>query len=696
MILVLNRQPLLSGNKSRNMKNLFVIVFVVLSYAFAKAETTTSYAFQKYISHQVKSGETLSSIAKSYGLNEKEVVKLNPDARKTIYEGLVLILPANAAKSDSVEQETLIFKTHKVKRKETLYSISKKYKVTQDIIKKYNKRLYSEVLRKGDKIRIPTNYNEVQSAIAEGDPILKDINQSSGMKQHKVLAKETKYGIARKYGVSIAELERLNPSIKEGLKEGTEVTVPQKSEAESVIINEEKYAFYEVQKGNTMYSLLRALKIEADELVDLNPGLENGLKEGMILKVPKNVEGAIIVSSLPEDENETYTDVTISSSKKGSLRDSLSDFSKKRVVVMLPFGLDRMGADSSSTNQDILRDDRILRLSLDLYSGMLMAAQDAKSLGISVDITSYDTAYNRKDGASTNARKVERIVQGNNFSNVDAVIGPLLGANINRTASLLASSNIPVISPLSYQVNGGGNIFISRPSESLMREKMLEYVKANGVGKNIVIIADSKNQTTQTKLKSIFPNAKTVAPRKGDNGYFLYPDDIPSQIDPVLDNWVFIETNDVPLISNITTSLNAQVGIKKVTLLTTNKGNAYDSDEIQHMHLKNLSFHFPSVDREYNYKAQKNFIDAYDQMYGVSPSRNAIRGYDLMYDTLLRLSYAQDLYSAAAAGVETDYIENKFRYARRSSGGFSNDAVYLMKYTDDLSLEEVVMEKSLD
>lgn len=671
------------------MKNIVVIVFMLLSYAFAKAgaEVNTPAAFQKFISHQVADGETLSSIAKKYGVDEKEVVKLNPDARKSLYEGLVLILPSNAAQTTSITQESPKLITHKVKRKETLYSIAKKYEVTQEDIKKYNKHLYSEILRKGDKLRIPTNIAVVETDVEVANPVVQDVTESSGMKQHKVLAKETKYGIARKYGVTIAELEKLNPFIKEGLKEGIEVTVPQRSEADSVVINEDKYAFYEVQKGNTMYSLLRQLKLEADELLALNPGLEDGLKEGMILKVPKNSEGAISVTRQPQlDSGE---DVVISTSRKGSLRDSISDFSTKRVVVMLPFGLNRMVADSSTINQDLLRNDRILRVSLDLYSGMLMAVQDAKELGISAEITSYDTEYNLKDGASTNARKVERIVQQNNFSAADAVIGPLLGANINRTASLLAASNIPVISPMSFNVAGGNNIFISRPSQSLLRATMLEYVKMHGAGKNVVIIADSKNQATQSKLKAIFPNAKIVTPRKGDNGYFLYPDDIPSTIDPVRENWVFIETNDVPLISNVTTSLNAQVGLNKVTLFTTNRGSAYDSDEIQHMHLKNLSFHFPSVDREYDYKAAQKFIDAYDKMYGVSPSSYAIRGYDLMYDTLLRLSYAQNLYDAAAAGIETDYIENKFRYGKRSTGGFSNDAVYLLKYKEDLSLEEI-------
>ena len=84
------------------------------------------------------------------------------------------------------------------------------------------------------------------------------------------------------------------------------------------------------------------------------------------------------------------------------------------------------------------------------------------------------------------------------------------------------------------------------------------------------------------------------------------------------------------------------------------------------------------------------FFDAYKDRYDVSPSEQAVRGYDLMLDTILRLAYASDLYSAAQTGIETDYLENKFRYARGEGGGFQNKAVYLVKYGPDLKLEEVM------
>ncbi len=672
------------------MKKFLTILIILMGYAFAKANTSSTTVLQKFTSHRVASGETLSTIAKTYGLEEREITKLNPDVKEDIYEGLVIILPTSKiAKASAQEQDNLKFITHKVKRKEGLYGISKKYNVPQDIIKKYNTQLYSQVLRKGDKIRIPINYKQSRPQIEDNTQVVSLPENSSGTKIHKVIAKETKYGIARKYGVTIDELETTNPAIKDGLKEGTIITVPQRNYAESAIIDEKKYAFYEVKKGNTIYSLLRLLKIEADELVELNPALEDGLKEGMILKVPKGTSGSLNPSNNAGLTIDPNTQLSIDTSKKGSLLDSVTNYSTKRIAIMMPFGLKRMASDSAKVNEKLLKTDRVLRISLDMYSGMLQAVEDAKKAGLNIIVDTYDTDYNRADGASTNARKVEDIIRNNNFSDTKAVIGPLLGGNIDRVSSLLNSSRVPVLSPVSDKVEARSNVFVTRPSEEILQHKIVAFLKTNAFEKNIIIIADSKNSAAKSKLKALFPNAKEVAPRSGDDGYYLYPGDIPAKLDAEKENWVLLETNDVPLISNVTTSLNAELATKKIMLFTTNKGSAYDSDEIQHMHLSNLTFHFPSVDREYKYGLQKQFIDDYESRTGITPNSYAIRGYDLMYDTILRLSYANDLYTAAMSGIETEYVENKFRYENSYDGGFKNNAVYIMKYTKDLTLEEV-------
>ena len=693
-----------------------VILVLLFFYAFSIAKvyaepsrSTKTYStpafFQEFVSHQVKEGETVSSISADYGVTEKQIFKLNPDAKARVYEGLVLILPSTAQRTAPTaipDQDDVKFKTHKVKRKETLYSISKKYNVSEDVIKKYNKQLYSQTLRKGDKIKIPTNL----IAVADTQPaVVNPVDKTSTTStvitlrdtvDYVVKSKETKYGLARKYGISIGQLEQLNPGMGSGLQEGSVIKVPNVQSETQAVIDESQYSFYEVKKGNTMYSLLRQFDLKADDLLALNPSLDGGLKEGMILKVPKGSTGAV---------GTTNSQIAISENAgKVSLADSLTDYSVKNIAVMLPFGLKRTATDTSDARKNLLKQDRVLRLALDFHSGVLMAVEDAEKKGITANISVYDTDYVRTDGKATNARKIDNIINGNDFSNVDAVIGPLLGGNVDRASSLLASKRIPVVSPLTQRISGGSNVFQSRPSDDILRARMMDFLKTQGEDKNVVIIADSKNAAVKAKLKKMYPNAKEVLPRKGDNGMFLYEDDIPNQISDTQPNLVIIETNDVPLISQVTTKLNSllsaveeeEIVVKRdIVLFTTYRGNAYDSDDIQHTSLMNLNFHFPSMEKEYD-AADDSFIDTYETLYNITPSTEAIRGYDIMMDTLLRLGYAQDLYKAAATGLETQYIENKFSYAQ-SAKGFYNNATYIMKYEEELKLKEVeIVDKGIE
>ena len=71
----------------------------------------------------------------------------------------------------------------------------------------------------------------------------------------------------------------------------------------------------------------------------------------------------------------------------------------------------------------------------------------------------------------------------------------------------------------------------------------------------------------------------------------------------------------------------------------------------------------------------------------MSPNKYAVRGFDLTLDLLLRLASEDDLYKASSSEVETEYVENKFRYSKKLFGGYYNEAVYIVKY-DNLTIVE--------
>ena len=125
-----------------------------------------------------------------------------------------------------------------------------------------------------------------------------------------------------------------------------------------------------------------------------------------------------------------------------------------------------------------------------------------KKLGISVKVDVYDT--------ENRLSEVAHIINTNNFENVDAVIGPLMPKNLEKVASELRVFNVPVVSPITKNVKLYENVFQSRPSEELLESKIINYIKANSLGKHIIIIADMKHRAKSERLRREFVNASQL------------------------------------------------------------------------------------------------------------------------------------------------------------------------------------------
>ncbi|SDS71116.1 ABC-type branched-chain amino acid transport system, substrate-binding protein [Formosa sp. Hel1_31_208] len=629
-------------------KIIIILVFLCSSYAIA----------QNYKTHTVQKGETIESIAKMYLVTPFDIYALNPDAKKSIGVNTVLIIPTSRVKNEPIPKdvkEVVSFKTHKVRRKETLFSISQKYGIEIEDIKKHNERLYAENLKKGDRIKIP-----------KYKTIVNKVSLNNTVKKYKVLPKEGKWRVAYKFGITVPELEALNPNLDEVLQPGQEVNVPNISNNEEKTV-EEEFNYYTVLKSEGYMALNRKLGVTQEELEALNPDLkEDGLKLGMVLRLPQNVK----------------TDYVIKDIDNTNLSTNLTNLSEKKIALMLPYRTHQVDVDSVQEAKKKIRTDRLLSVSLDFHAGALIAIDSAKQLGISTYLKVFDTR--------NQLTELSNILDANDFSDYDAVIGPLMPKNLERVAAELKKDNIPVVSPYSMPVNLYSNVFQTIPSAELLEETMIEFVQSDSLPKHVLIIADSKHKAISDKLKGLFPESKQILSRKnkkGEEAYFIYQTDLENVFQNGR-NIVFLETDNEGFASNVISMINGlNSDEQEIVLMTTNKNRAFEGREISNYHLSNLKFHYPSVHKTAVADTDNGFIRAYRRAYNVSPNRYAVRGFDLTMDLLLRLASEDNLYKASSDIVETEYVENKFRYAKKLFGGYYNEAVYIVKY-DNLTIVE--------
>ncbi|MBX9808265.1 MAG: LysM peptidoglycan-binding domain-containing protein, partial [Flavobacteriaceae bacterium] len=148
----------------------------------------SGFSQEKTITHKVEKGETIAQIAQKYSVTPYDIYKLNPDAQAGLKPNSVLLIPKKATTQKVSSQA----KTHKVAPKETLFGIEKQYGVSDEALKKANPDLEKLGLQIGKTLTIPSNSGS-KTVVPAPEKVV----------YHEVLPKETKYSIAKQYGITI-------------------------------------------------------------------------------------------------------------------------------------------------------------------------------------------------------------------------------------------------------------------------------------------------------------------------------------------------------------------------------------------------------------------------------------------------------------------------------------------------------------
>lgn len=168
-------------------------------YAYATLEALLDYiGYSKddLDYYTVKSGDTLYSIAKKYGITVDKLKDLNNLNSNMISVNQKLLV--NGQKKDQTTN------TYVVEKGDNLYSIAKKYSTTVSKIKELN-NLKSDALSIGQELIIPSSFD---------------------VKTHIVKSGDTLYSIARKYNTIVNAIKVANNLTSNVLSIGKELIIP--------------------------------------------------------------------------------------------------------------------------------------------------------------------------------------------------------------------------------------------------------------------------------------------------------------------------------------------------------------------------------------------------------------------------------------------------------------------------------------
>jgi len=273
------------------MKRIFMAFFAICIVSNTFGQIKKKDQEVDIIDHQVQLGESVRLISKKYLVDPAEIYKLNKFAVEGISQGMVLKIPV--PKKEVSEKEVV--------------SSGKDDTASNQNDGATQKETTTEMVKENP---IPTPNNDIRKIV---------ITERKTEVNHKVVAKETLFSLAREYNVSVDAIKENNVDVlKNGLKIGQVIKIPKEKtvdiqqstsltdenpKKETVQSEKTKSAVsqdiavesnsgstikHKVAPKETLYSLSKKYNVSVDDIKQQNEVLlKNGLQIGQILTINK-------------------------------------------------------------------------------------------------------------------------------------------------------------------------------------------------------------------------------------------------------------------------------------------------------------------------------------------------------------------------------------------------------------------------
>ncbi|MFV0145002.1 LysM peptidoglycan-binding domain-containing protein [Empedobacter falsenii] len=587
--------------------------------------------------HTVQAKETVYGISKQYGVSQEELYKANPKIEKNgIHPGDLIVIPTKGTATNQ-PTETNNSTQHVTTSDDNYQYITIEPKETvYNLTKKYS---ISEETLYSLNPQIKERGLEIGDVIKLPKVVTNKVF-SVPKGTHLIKKGETLYTLAKQYNVSVDDFYAENPALQTGVKEGMVISIPKKSGSVTI---EENLINYVVQNGDSAYGILERYNTNLDELLRLNPELINGLKAGMTLKIPLQKNAKIIKYGTA-----------------GKLK--RANDNEINVAILLPFDV---------ANNPQLKNSQAMQF----FTGTKLALTRLAKKGKNVNVKVVDT----KDG------NLQDILSTTDFSKTDAVIGPLNTSDVTEVANFFSNSGIAVISPYANDdsLNSFNDLLISNPKDEVIADQIIDEIGKNFAGEQVYLLTNRDDQelanyTKKQLEKQLKANvvivdsaSKIVQPHDKVNGEDYYT--------PIIT--VLVGDDDAlgkQYLEKLKTFHKDNIkayGIKAVSVYDVyNPENAKNIDAF-----REFGFVFSTArlintrDTEVQ-SVLKDFKDVYCEF----PTRYEQIGYDVTYDIVDRMNNKGDVTN----NITTEYtrVASKFAYKKaRGSKAFTNDASRIVR-----------------
>ena len=516
--------------------------------------------------------------------------------------------------------------------------------------------------------------------------------------RHEVTAGETLYSLSRKYGVSIADIQKANPGLEETILAGQTLVIPTPStpaatasqgaapttstpdsgsRGVAIIPTTDKATagevrtavesiprptllaegeplckqMHEVKKKETLYGISQLYGLTVDELIAANPPLKDKkLKKGQTICIPYTA--AELAAMQPVEEEEEIV---------------VKEPVPVNMAVIMPFGLKQ----EKKTREAITM--------IDFYEGIMLAIAELKQDGLVCHVMAYDE------------EQIDSVLALPRMKDVKLIIGGKDQNNIEKLKNFAERNNISLVVPLSSAtslVNNTRNVYqVNQKMENDTYTRAFDsfsamYPYANYIFVNIEDQTDKIDNVVRMKN---YLNSENVSYH---NINFTELDDIIELLAEGKENIVVPTSSTKTAFDRLTKKLGElELDAYNIDLLGYPDWQAFADKEPELFRKYNCMFftsfyNNPNASETYAFNQKFRATFGRDQL--PTYPHYGMLGYDIANFFVMNMYVEGEDFAPNIENLESHALQNPMHFSHKNTwSGFVNNAMMFVRFESD-------------
>ena len=533
---------------------------------------------------------------------------------------------------------------------------------------------------------------------------------------HKLQPGETIYYLSKLYGVSENEIVASNPRVDiSRLPVNAEIAVPRRefmTERQEFAVQDSDYIFHKVMRGESLASIATQYGLSVRDLRRENRNIRfPQVGDYLRIPVPKKPE-APVADTQVADSAKVIVDQPVVMMDRPSGYTPVRNLSGTiDVALLLPFYLRENAVRSDIDSSKIVKGRPVYRVVsrsddwiysgsvgfLEMYQGILLAADTLRSLGLDISIHVFDI--------KSDTIELTRLINSGRLSGMDLIIGPVYSYNLAIMTAYAKPLGIPVVSPVplfnNSPLTGNPNLFMANASlevaQTVLSRKAGEYFD-----NNIVLIhSDSAgvDQDVKNFKEKIFAELSNRIPYEEIRfKEFLFYNRSAFDNDSVnrlshalskeMENTIIIASEEAPVISETLQEIHGLS--KRFPVRTFGYPSLRMLDNLEPKYLFELDILvYSPYWIDYSRKDVREFNADFRHKFMTEPPEMSYAwlGYDIAYYFLSGLAIHGNDFIVHPEIHNPDLLHTQFDFRRKSmNDGFENQKLYPVKFSKDYEI----------